>query len=655
MPANNGNYITMAHGAENTYRHLASGASRLPANAHLRELVWNGVEADATEIEIIPSKSPQKGSGAKIVVLDNGHGMSADKLMEFFTNVGKGAYDDRGNFHYGGRLSTLFWNTLGVVVATWTADNPDGAFLWLTANPITKLIQWKSSNKDKGKIGSVPKQWQFLKSPSIVKAGHGTAIMLLGNSIEEDTWGFHEAVDSTSSRLETGISHLVSGWFGTKFYDPRMSNKRINTAIRLGQGATEDRKWLPAAPTTDFPGVKRTVVPLKVLIEQELEGTRSADPFIELYGVHKLVVNGDHVADVHYIVPLAGRYAQMKYKSLHEAFGELYNGEVYGLRYQSTVNKNVKAVGFLQKYGIRDAKLQQRMLLFVEPKGDVEPTAERTHLTRNGSKLPHSAWGTAFANSMPEELFALQTFTPESPTRDQEEEQYKKYAAARAVSFAANVRGMGGRTVIGETTKGKVTGGSGAPPETSRGARNGAARSDSHSGNSTPSKRKSNVINTSGNGTPVKVTAAYVAQLEPPSVEYASQSDDNEAMFAKGGEAEGKIVHYESAGTAFVFVINDLDPWFDDITAALIKIEGKRKLSQIKKNSIRKEVVEAAKDNLLNYASDGINQIYSETGGLADDTDEEWEKACDTVFNPSTLKLMVMNTNALSLAVKAAV
>jgi hypothetical protein len=69
--------------------------------AALAELIANGWDADATKVEVTLPKD--LGSGAEIVVKDNGIGMTFSECQEFYLEVGRNRRADKGNRTPGGR------------------------------------------------------------------------------------------------------------------------------------------------------------------------------------------------------------------------------------------------------------------------------------------------------------------------------------------------------------------------------------------------------------------------------------------------------------------------------------------------------------------------------------------------------------------------
>ena len=63
----------------------------------LAELIWNGLDADATSVNI-EIESDALGGMSKIVVSDNGHGMPRAEALQHFQNLG-GSWERQRSRH----------------------------------------------------------------------------------------------------------------------------------------------------------------------------------------------------------------------------------------------------------------------------------------------------------------------------------------------------------------------------------------------------------------------------------------------------------------------------------------------------------------------------------------------------------------------------
>jgi len=104
---------------------------------YLRELYQNCLEAGATQIMIEPE--PEAWENFKVqrmMVLDNGTGMDEATLLKVCdlnasTKTTGGEHD---NFGVGAKISCLPFNKFGMVIVTWTKENPEGVMIRLKAD-----------------------------------------------------------------------------------------------------------------------------------------------------------------------------------------------------------------------------------------------------------------------------------------------------------------------------------------------------------------------------------------------------------------------------------------------------------------------------------------------------------------------------------------
>lgn len=61
--------------------------SKVQPDSAIEELIWNAIDAEASRIEVIPYENAFKGID-RIVVSDNGHGISEKDAENIFGNIG---------------------------------------------------------------------------------------------------------------------------------------------------------------------------------------------------------------------------------------------------------------------------------------------------------------------------------------------------------------------------------------------------------------------------------------------------------------------------------------------------------------------------------------------------------------------------------------
>ena len=60
-----------------------------------------------------------------------------ESYLNTFGGGGKPIGDAHENFGVGSKTSTLPWNRAGVVVVSWTPQDPEGSLVWLLRDPVS--------------------------------------------------------------------------------------------------------------------------------------------------------------------------------------------------------------------------------------------------------------------------------------------------------------------------------------------------------------------------------------------------------------------------------------------------------------------------------------------------------------------------------------
>jgi len=160
---------------------------------YIREVFKNAEEAGATRVEFGPEWNAVENEGVyRFMVADNGKGMSSDELLKFqntFGGGGKPIGDMHENFGVGAKTSLLPWNHQGVLIISWTEENPAGAMVRMMRDPSNGEYGAKKFETAEGAIEEVvvPKgEWARVK-PDWIHT-HGTVVICLGMTGKEDTF-----------------------------------------------------------------------------------------------------------------------------------------------------------------------------------------------------------------------------------------------------------------------------------------------------------------------------------------------------------------------------------------------------------------------------------------------------------------------------------
>ena len=105
----------------------------------VREALINAFEADATRVEYgIEWQAVETLGVYRRVIADDGCGMTAEQLVEFFNTFGGGGKpigDEHANFGVGAKTSLLPWNKYGLVVLSWV--DGESSMIWVQQDPST--------------------------------------------------------------------------------------------------------------------------------------------------------------------------------------------------------------------------------------------------------------------------------------------------------------------------------------------------------------------------------------------------------------------------------------------------------------------------------------------------------------------------------------
>ena len=158
----------------------------------LIELYKNAIEAQATQITITADKYYQTLYGVnKFTMVDNGVGMSRETMEAVYSVVGQSSKSTGIGLNYGvgGRLSTAYYNPLGVEVRTWH-KNGRGYMLRVVKEQGTNRYYLHPFTMPNGEVHYIVDMDMLADSEMMKHASigqHGTMVILLGDNLEHDT------------------------------------------------------------------------------------------------------------------------------------------------------------------------------------------------------------------------------------------------------------------------------------------------------------------------------------------------------------------------------------------------------------------------------------------------------------------------------------
>jgi len=151
----------------------------------------NALEAGSTRIEFGPEWNAVAKHGVyRLMVADKGRGMNPDELLRFLNTFGGGKPigEAHENYGVGAKTSLLPWNHKGVVVVSWTKENPDGAMMWLARDPASGQYGARKIETPDGfeEVVRPFGEWRSVRPDWLQE--QGTVVVCLGNTGKEDTY-----------------------------------------------------------------------------------------------------------------------------------------------------------------------------------------------------------------------------------------------------------------------------------------------------------------------------------------------------------------------------------------------------------------------------------------------------------------------------------
>jgi hypothetical protein len=371
-----------------------------------REVLINAMEAGAKRVDFgIEWQAVERKGIYRRVIADDGQGMTAEQLVEFFNVFGGGGKPIGGaheNFGVGSKTSLLPWNRHGMVVVSWVKGEP--SMIWVRQDKDTgeyglRLFRAKAAN-DEETLEAVVMPFQDSQSgcdwgqvkPSWMK-DHGTVIVLLGNSPTEDT------VLGDPSRDEADLKGLAA------YMNRRLWQMPVGVHVTVDELRHTDRKNWPKSAEEARTGETRTN-------HRDVRGaehyvTYPVESFARGRCAHTGTLPLQDGTKVHWYLWEGERPGVHSYASNQGFVAALYKNELY----DPTAH-----LAAYRSFGVTDSSVRQRLWLIVEPvpfkektnRGVYPRTDRNTLLLRGGpdagSPLPYADWGAEFSDNMPDPI-----------------------------------------------------------------------------------------------------------------------------------------------------------------------------------------------------------------------------------------------------------
>lgn len=419
------------HFIERTYRE--SGTFQW-----VREVYKNAEEAGATRIEFgIEWQAVENKGVFRRTIADNGKGMTAEQLVAFFNTFGGGGKPIGGaheNFGVGSKTSLLPWNKAGMVVVSWVGG--DASMIWVEQDPQSgeyglrvELVEdeqhneaWEPVYGPYDHTDELGCDWSRIKPDWI--GDHGTVIVLLGNSFEDDT------VLGDPTRPEADIKGISS-----------YLNRRI---WEIGEGVTvtvdelrhNDRKRWPlhremalqsAEGGADRRINHRTINGARYFIAYPKTGFSGGNL------AHSGEVELSDGTAVEWYLWEGERPAVQSYAALSGYIGARYRNELYDVTNHPSSYRS---------FGVSESAVRTRLWLIIRPieaseqgRG-VYPRTDRNALLLQGGPNPGGAlpiqdWAAEFAMMMPEPIREAISAARGSDSGSITDESYRERLADR--------------------------------------------------------------------------------------------------------------------------------------------------------------------------------------------------------------------------------
>jgi hypothetical protein len=313
----------------------------------------------------------------KLCIIDTGIGMNAYELEQFINGlcVSGGIQALNRNFGVGAKIAAGTRNHYGLGVFSWRhgrEKGEKGCFLHFARDEQTGTYGLMPLNSDPENpvfVGSISDD---LMPEAIRKAGHGTKVVLMGNSREENTM-------NPPIKMPGGEAWLLQHLNSRYFHIP----ENIKISVRTRYSTIKNEPKTGVTPTV---GIVRVV-----------SGQKS---FLDENSISSGVVDLSD-ARAHWWILKEGLLENKKKRIYHNAKGHsaiLYQNEVYDNPSDHRTHRG-RLLNFGATFGF------DRVVILIEPlRADAYPDTARTVIKINGEDAPWHRWQDEFFENRPKEL-----------------------------------------------------------------------------------------------------------------------------------------------------------------------------------------------------------------------------------------------------------
>jgi hypothetical protein len=396
------------HFIERTYRE--SGVFQWAREAYI-----NAIEAGATRVLFGVEWQGVENQGIyRRLIADNGKGMTAEELVEFFNTFGGGGKPIGGaheNFGVGAKTSLLPWNRYGLVVVSWVDREP--SMIWVQRDPVTGEYGLRLEDAVDEETGDVSIEevyapyyddlhgldWAAIRPDWI--GDSGTVVVLMGDGPGQHT------VLGDPTKTESDIKGLST------YLNRRVWEIPEDTKLHVDEFRTQERgDWPRNEAEAHGPQLKDG--PDRRTNHREIMGARffveyPVDRFTGGGLAHFGTVTLSDETEVDWYLWEGERPAVQSYASIGGYIGALYRNELYDVTSHNSTYRS---------FGVGESKVRSRLWLIIRPplladgRHGVYPRQDRNSLLLQGGPyaghpLPLSDWAGEFADRMSEEAPAI--------------------------------------------------------------------------------------------------------------------------------------------------------------------------------------------------------------------------------------------------------
>lgn len=442
---------------------------------YLREMVKNSMEANATWIMVgIEWQAVKQLNTYRLIVSDNGNGMTRNEMMEYMTSLFEGAKPIGGeheNFGIGARTSLLAWNKAGVIIVSY-ARNPEtgkieGSMIHLCYDSEnqtygTRLFDLEDEDgnsvqdnivdpDDYGEYNGIHYSQVIKKALGTHFTGTGTAVICLGNTGTEDTVTSLASQHVPGIKWQAAIEKHSNTWMLNKL-NRRLFRIPQNVTIQLETLAFADKAKWPKDRKERDPSITNEDGSLPRLLEiKTIYGTEHYLNRPGLIEKNNPVQRGELTLQDG--TKVSWHLRKHPIKGSENSFGYGFIGICYRDELYVTYSGSNGASKY-RSFGIVGSEVQRKLSIVLEPplwepnKPGIYPDSTRRHVLYRDAMgtlyndLPWDAWAHEFRNNMPEEISteidkALDTLVHGSNWNEAELASYKNRWSGKDSSDSA--------------------------------------------------------------------------------------------------------------------------------------------------------------------------------------------------------------------------